>query len=194
MGAVEAPAFGLVHLRSLLDELMDDLRCELLRVGVAEGIDLPDDATHAGELDTHGLKSGMSALFEAFLSGGDLFTDIFIGLDQEARIRPMSVREDHRRHLARDVLRAIEVARDEEPRGAFEVDLLDRIIPLVDLAVDDRVERRLGRHGPKTLRNLQLAAHEITARHPFLDGLRGREGEVSVEVLERSKAGVLGLG
>ena len=106
----------------------------------------------------------------------------------------MSVREDHRRHLAVDVLGAVEVAGHEEARRAFEVGLLDRVFALVDLAVDDRVERRLGRHRPEALGDQQLPADEIAARLPFLDGLRGGEGEIAVEVLERAEAGVLRVG
>ena len=192
--AVESPAIGSVHLRPLLGELMDDLRRELLRIGVAERVNLPDHAAHAGELDTHRLEAGLAALFEALLAGRDFLADVFVGLDQEARVGPVSVREDHRRHLARDVLGSVEITRHEEARRAFEVHLLDRVFALVDLAVNDRVERRLGRHRPEALGDQQLPADEITARLPFLDGLRGGEGEVAVEVLERTKARVFGVG
>jgi hypothetical protein len=65
---------------------------------------------------------------------------------------------------------------------------------LVDLAVDDRVERRLGRHRPETLGYQQLAADEVAARFPFMHGLRSGEREVAVEVLERAEAGVLRVG
>ena len=172
---------------------MDDLRRELLRVGVAERVDLPDHAAHAGELDTHRLEARLAALFETLLSGRDLLADVFVGLDEEARIGPVSVGEDHRRHLARDVLGAVEITRHEEARSAFEIDLLDRVVALVDLPVDDRVERRLGRHRPEALGDDQLALDKVTARLPFLNGFRRREGEVPVEVLERTEARVFGV-
>ena len=57
LSAVEAPALGAVHLRALLGELVDDLGRELDRVGVAQGVDLPDHAAHAGELHAHRLEA-----------------------------------------------------------------------------------------------------------------------------------------
>ena len=132
---------------------MDDLGCELLRVGIAEGVDLPGDAAHACQLDAHRLEARAAALLEALLAGRDLFTDELVGLVDETRVNPVSVREDHRGHLARNILRPVKIARHEEARSAFEVDLLDRVVPLVDLTVDHRVERRLGRHRPEALRD-----------------------------------------
>ena len=92
-------------------------------------------------------------MLEALLSGGNLFADEFVGLVDETRVGPVSVGEDDRGYLARNILRPVKIARHEEAWSAFEVDLLDRVVPLVDLAVDHRVERRLGRHRPEALRD-----------------------------------------
>ena len=133
-------------------------------------------------------------MLEALLSGGNLFADEFVGLVDETRVGPVSVREDDRGHLTRNILRPVKIARHEEARRTFEVDLLDRVVPLVNLAVDHRIERRLRRHRPEALRNRQLALEKVTARLPFLNGFRRREGEGAVEVLERTKARIFGVG
>jgi hypothetical protein len=172
---------------------MDDLGRELDRIGVAQRVDLPDHAAHARELHAHRLEARLAAFDETFLARGDLLADVFVGLDEEAGVFPMAVREDHRRRLAGHVLRTIEVTRHEEARGAFEIDLLDRVFTLVDLPVDDRVERRLGRHRPEALRDQQLSADELASWLPCLDGLRSREGEISVQVLQRTEPGIFSL-
>ena len=60
--------------------------------------------------------------------------------------------------------------------------------------MDHRIERRLGRHRPKALRDDELTADEVSTRLPLLDGLRSGEGEVSVEIFERPEARVFGVG
>ena len=192
--AIEAPLLHRVHFKALLGELMNDGGRELDGVGIAERVDLPDDATHAGELDAHRLETGLAALFETFLTGGDFFADNSFRLDEEAGVGPMPVRKNHGGNAAVDVFRPIEVSGREKARGAFEIDFFDRVVALVDLTVDHRVQRRLGRHGPEPLGDEQLPANEIAAWFPFLDGFRGGEGEITVEAFQRSQTGVFGLG
>jgi DNA mismatch repair protein MutS len=86
---------------------------------------------------------------------------------------------------------------------ARERELWDALLgQLEELAkLRERVVQRRERASTLRARSLlshreawELAADEVAARLPFLDGLRGGEGEVSVEVFERAEAGVLRMG
>ena len=190
--AEEAPVLGRVHLGALLGEAVDQLGRELDRVGIAEHVPLPDDAAHPGKLDAHRLKAAAAAALEAFLAGGDFFPDGVVARLGQPGVLPMAMREQHAGDFARDLLRPVEIAGDEEAGGAFEVDFFDRVVGPLDLAVDDRVQRRLGRHRPEAFGHEDLPPHAFGPSVPFGLRLRRREWEVAVEILERLQPSIVG--
>src|SRR6188472_225742 len=97
----------------------------------------------------------------------------------------MAVREEHAGDFARDLFRPVEIAGDEEAGGAFEIDFFDRVAWPLDLAMNDRMERRLGRHRPQSLGHEDLRSYTLGPRVPFRLRLGRREWEITVEVLER---------
>src|SRR5687768_4641869 len=103
--AIESPVLDSVHFRALFGELMDQRHRKLLRVRIAEHVPLPNHAAHARELDAHRLEPAATALLEALLALGELPPQFGIAGLGEARVRPMSVREQHPWRLAGDVLR-----------------------------------------------------------------------------------------
>ena len=144
--AVETPGLWVIHLGTLLGEPMDYFGRELKRVGVTERIPLPDDAAHAGQLDTQGLEATLTAFGERLLAGGDLLADIVGVLDEEACVLPVAMGEQHNGRLACDLLGAIKVTGHEEPGRTFEVDLFNGVFAAVDFAMDDGVEGRARGH------------------------------------------------
>src|SRR5216117_1668600 len=102
----------------------------------------------------------------------------------------MSVREQNAGRFAGDVLRTIEVARHEEARRAFKINLLHGVFAAIDFAVDDRIQRRLRRHRPQTLRDEDLPAHTFGPRLPRGLRRRWREWEIAIQVFERLQTDV----
>jgi len=192
--AEEAPALSRVHFWTLLREAVNEAAGELNGIGIAQHIPLPNDATHSRQLDAHGLKAAATASFESFLTGGDFLPEIHFGFNGEARVLPMSVREQNAWSLASDAFRSIEISRDVKARRTFEIDLRHSVFEPVDSSVDDRTQRGFCRHGPKSLRDEDSAAHELGALRPFDFGFRWREWEVAVQIFERLEPNVIGQG
>ena len=78
----------------------------------------------------------------------------------------------------------VEIAGDVVARQAREVDLFDGVAITLDLAVNDRLQRRLVRHRPEALRDKDLPAHDLLAGLPFVPIARRSPGKVTVEVFE----------
>ena len=104
---------------------------------------------------------------------------------------PVAVREQHAGALHGLAFlgsgRPIQVAADVVARRAGEVHLLDGVLALVDLAVNDRVQRRLLRQRPQARRDEHLLAELLPPRLPNLFRLRHDEREVVVERLGRAE-------
>src|SRR5262249_26316682 len=96
----------------------------------------------------------------------------------EAAVGPVAVRAEHPRQRPRLALGPVEAARDVVAGGAGEEDLLDGGVVAVDLAVNDRGERRLLRHGPQA----EGAQHLLAQLLPGLVARRhGHEEVLGVE-------------
>jgi len=149
--AEEAPVLGGVHLRTLLGEPVHELHRKLLRIRVAKHVPLPDHTAHARQLHAQGLEPAPAALLEALLSVSNLAPQLSLAGLREARVGPMPMRKQDPGRFACNVFWAIEIARHEEARRALEEHLLHRIIPAIYLPMNDRIQRRPGRHRPQTL-------------------------------------------
>lgn len=141
---VEAPVFDGVHLGALFGEFVDNFFGELLGVGVAEHVPLPDDAAHGGELVAEGLKGALSAAGEAFGADGDVFADGEFGFEIESGVFTVAVGEEDAGDFASGIFGSVEIASDEESGGTLEVDFFNGVGAAVDGAVDDGVERGFG--------------------------------------------------
>jgi hypothetical protein len=151
---------------------------------------LPGKPMH--QLDAHGLETAAPAFFKAFLTVGNFAEQFGVARFGKARVGPMPMREEHSRHPAVDLGRTIKISRDEQTRGAFEIDFFHRVLSAIDPAVNHRVKRRFGRHGPEPLRDQDLAADAFGARSPLGLGSRRREWKVTVEVFWRLNPDVIG--
>ena len=77
-------------------------------------------------------------------------------------------------------------------RIAFQIDALDGVLGPIDLAVDDGVGGRLGRHGPEPQRHEHLTAVAVDALVPLWPRGRRMKRKIAVEGLERPQAFVGG--
>ena len=170
---------------------MHHLARDLLRVRVAEHVPLPHDAAHAGELHAERLEDALPAFFKAFRTNRDLLTHLLRLREREPRVLPVTVREHHRRNLALDHFRLPKAARDVKARCGLEIDFFDRETIALDLAMNHRIERRLRRHRPQTLRDENLASHVIFALIPLTQRRRRIEGKIGIQVLRRLLANIL---
>src|SRR5688572_25381439 len=92
-----------------------------------------------------------AADFETLGADGDLLASFLLAHLVEASVRPVPMRIENGRKLARLALGAIQISRHVMPRPRFEDDLFDRVVIALNSAVNHRVQRwALGRHGPKS--------------------------------------------
>ena len=136
-------------------------------------------------------KHAAAAVLEAFLAGGDFFLDGIVARLGEPGVLPVAVGEQHAGNFARDLLWPVEIAGDEEAGRTLEIDFFDRVVGPLDLAVDDGVQRRLGRHRPEAFGHENLPAHAFGPSVPFRLRLGRREWEIAVEVLERLQSDIV---
>src|SRR5262245_59762341 len=120
--AEEAPVLGGIHLGALLFEAVHKVKRELLRVGVAEHVPLPDQTAHARQLHAHGLEPAPATLLETLFARSDLAEQFGVAGFRQTRVLPVTVREQHARHFPSLSLGSIKIARHEESWGAFEID------------------------------------------------------------------------
>ena len=176
---------------------MDELAGELLRVGVAEHVPLPDDAAHPSQLHTHRLIEAHTAALKPLLALGDLPPHGRLGKNRQPGIFVVAVGEEHARHLPLDLHRLVEIAGHKEAGQAFEDDLRHGVaaaeserVGHLDGAVDRRVERCLAWRGPETLGHQHPLANLLAASLPGLTGGRRRERKEAIEILERLTPGI----
>src|SRR5882762_8239357 len=93
--------------------------------------------------------------------------------------------KQHARGLPGHVLGPIEIPGHEETGSTLEINLVDRILATIDASVDDGIERRPGRHRPKSLRDENLAADALGPLFPLLFGCRQGERKITIEIFER---------
>ena len=183
-GAVESPPCGRVHLRTLLLEAVDESLRQLLRIGIAEHVPLPDHAAHAGQLHAQRLKPAAAALLKTLLSRRDLSSELLGRLLREPSVLPVAMGEEHAGHLSLRVHGPVEIAGHEKPRRALEGHLGDGVAVALDRAVDQWMKRCFFRHGPEPLRHENPPADVLGAGFPGLSSGGRMEGEGSVEVDE----------
>jgi hypothetical protein len=193
LGTEQAPVLGRVHLGPLMGESVDQFHRELPGIRVSQHVPLPDHAAHARKLDAHRLKAALASFLESLLPFGNLVPELGGSRKGEARVGPMPVGEQDPGNFAGDVFRTIQVACHEEARRALEIDLLDREVTAIDSPMDDRMERRAGRHRPQSLGDQDLMPHPLCALLPLGLGRRRLEGKVAVQVFEGLQPEVIGL-
>src|SRR5437016_11826891 len=98
----------------------------------------------------------------------------------KSSIVPVAMLKQDSGSLAARVLRPIEIAGDKKTGHAFEKDFLDRVITLVEPAVNDSVERRPLRQRPNPFRNRDLPPNLLSPLGPFLLGLGHRQRKVEL--------------
>lgn len=96
----------------------------------------------------------------------------------------MPMRAENARDLSSGPGGPVKVPGNVKPGQTLETHLLDRVIASVDLPVNDRVQRSLGRRRPQSERHQQLPAHTLGAFRPGLRSRRGGERKVTVQILE----------
>lgn len=160
-------------------------------VRVADHVVLEHDEPELGERDRQRLHEVPAAIHVRFALGIDALLRGGFAVVVEPAAGPVAVREQHAGVFHVLLLvhhgRPVQVAADVVPRRASEVDLLDGVLALVDLAVNDRVQRRLLRHRPQPGRDEHLLAELLPACFPRLFRLRHDEREVVVEGLRRTE-------
>ena len=77
--------------------------------------------------------------------------------------------------LGNSALRPVQIAGEIKSGDALEIDLLDRVVREVDLAMNDGVQRCLSRHGPQAKSNLHDLPYTLRTRIPRVGRLRRRE-------------------
>ncbi len=139
--AVETARRRSLELLAACFKTMDDVEADLLAVAVANHIVMEYDASHSRELHAARLHETSSGVFERLGTLRDESLDRFAISVLEATAREMPVRAQYRWPSSRSSCRTIEISRDVESRDALEIDLLDRIALLLNLAVNPRSER-----------------------------------------------------
>src|ERR1051325_5111954 len=108
---------------------------DLGSIRVADHVIMEHDAAESSELSAAGLMEVLRALFGCFCAG--LLIVCPAARRRKASVLPVAMRVKYCRHFCLGALRAIEVARDIEPRMAGEKHLLDGVRLSFDLAMHD---------------------------------------------------------
>ena len=163
---------------------------DLQAVGVADHVVMEDDAAHAGERDAACLQRIEGAAEVELGTALDFTLRRLDGSLEEAAIGPVPMGAEHAWHLPFLAARSVQVAAHVVARQTGKIDFFDRVIVPLDLAVNDRLERRLRGHGPDAVGDHDLLAQLLA---PLLPGLLAgghRHREVAVEVLGLAEANI----
>lgn len=192
LGAEEAPVGWGVEFGALFGEPVGKALGDLDTVSVAEHVVVEDDAAHSGELNAAGLEGTAGGGFEALGTGVKLTANVIGSGIEEPAVFPMAVRGENRGAWPQPALGTVKVPGDKEAREALEIDFFDGVIGLLNFAVDDGVDRRLGRQGPEAGGDQEIAPNALGADSPFVGGVTRNKGEIAVEVLQGAEARVVG--
>ena len=110
---------------------------------------MENHTAHAGQLNVAGLQGAPSAIFKTLGSLVDFIENLQIF--HKPPLIPMSVRAQNGRSGAFVSLRTIQASGQEEPGKGFHIDLLDRVVSLIELSVDNSVEWGARGHRPKSV-------------------------------------------
>ena len=111
--AVEPPVLHGIHLGPLLAKRVHDFARDLLGIGVAQHVPLPDHAAHAGQLHAHRLEATAAPLFEPLGPRGNFFAQVVLSLFRKPGVLPVTMGEQHGRDSPGHMFRSVEVARHE---------------------------------------------------------------------------------
>jgi len=99
---------------------------------------------------------------------------------------------EHAGQLAGLALGPVEAAGHKKTGHTLKIDLLDRVILALHLAMDHRMQRRFLRERPQPQRDRQLAAHAFGAHRPGLARGGRLKRKIAVQVLQRLESPVVG--
>jgi len=143
-----------------------------------------DDAAQSSETNRSSLQWIASAFFELFALGSEITLHDSIRFLGEAALGEVTMGIEDDGSFAFDILGSVEVTADVVAGHAGEVDFLDGVVALIDLAVYHGVERSLFGQGEQAERDEELRSQLSCSSLPrFLAGILGSEGIGSIEMV-----------
>ena len=169
------------------------LERKLLAVGIADHVVVKTDAAHPGALHRQRLQQAPPAVLEPLRPNHDLFPHRLPADIDEPPVVPVAMRKEHARLLAGFVLGPIEIASDKEPWHALEIDLLNRVIALVDLASEPPRSAASAPAAARFPRHCNLPPDFLRPLGPRFLRLGHGHRKIAVQILRRLQARIVRL-
>ncbi|MBA7643715.1 hypothetical protein ES703_51447 [subsurface metagenome] len=127
---------------------MGDVKWYLHTVAIADHVVMKHYAAHARKLYTARLHETASAFFESFCALSNLLTNRINSYVQKTPARKVPMRTQHSWSSSRFTFGTINNSSNVEAGDALKINFFNRVIFLVDRAMNDRIQGGLGWHRP----------------------------------------------